>query len=63
MGLADVLQLDFDRDNNISHSMLVTATSSSGERYLTYHTTDTLNRSLTSLISAYPSAWYYAHRT
>jgi hypothetical protein len=62
MGLADVLQLDFDRDNNINHSMMVTAWSAD-EIYLTYHTTDTLNRSLSSIIAAYPSAWYYAHRT
>jgi hypothetical protein len=62
MALADVLQMDFERDNNINHTMIVTQTSGS-ERYLTYHTTDTLNRSLSSLISAYPSAWYYAHRT
>ena len=61
MGLADVLQLDFDRDNIIDHTMLVTVSGS--QKYLTYHTTDTLNRSLSSIIASYPSAWYYAHRT
>ena len=61
-GLADVLQIDFDRNNNINHTMIVTYVTSS-QRYLTYHTTDTLNRSLSSILSAYPSAWYYAHRT
>ncbi|WP_257458443.1 amidase domain-containing protein [Archangium lipolyticum] len=62
LALADVLQMDFERDNNINHTMIVTQTSGS-ERYLTYHSTDTLNRSLSSLIAAFPSAWYYAHRT
>jgi len=62
MGLADVLQMDFDRNNNINHTMIVTYVGSS-QRYLTYHTTDTLNRSLSSILSSYPSAWYYAHRT
>jgi hypothetical protein len=60
--LADVLQIDFDRDGNISHSMLVTLLSGS-EKYLTYHSTDTHNRSLTSILQQYPNAWYYAHRT
>lgn len=63
MGLADVLQLDFDRNGNIDHTMLVTAVGSNGERYLTYHTNNTLNRSLSSIINSYPSSWYYAHRT
>lgn len=62
MGLADVLQMDFDRNNNINHTMIVTSVGSS-QRYLTYHTTDHLNRSLSSILSSYPSAWYYAHRT
>ena len=60
---SDVLQLDFDRDGNISHSMIVTAVGSNGERYLTYHSNDHLNRPLTEILSAYPVAWYYAHRT
>lgn len=42
--------------------MMVTHVTSN-ELYLSYHTTDTLNRSLSSIIAAYPSAWYYAHRT
>lgn len=62
MGLADVLQMDFTGNGSIDHSMIVTTTSAS-ERYLSYHSTDTLNRSLTSIINANPSSWYYAHRT
>lgn len=63
MGLADVLQIDFDRDSNLNHTMIVTGVDARGERYLTYHTNDTLNRSLSSILAAYPAAWYYARRT
>lgn len=63
MQLADVLQFDWERDGNINHSMIVTIVGSSGERYLSGHTNNTLDRSLTSIIAQYPNAWYYAHRT
>jgi len=62
MGLADVLQLDFDRNGNKNHTMIVVSTTSS-QKYLNYHTNDTRHRTLSSIISQYPSAWYYAHRT
>lgn len=62
MGYADVLQIDFDRNGNINHTMIVTVLGSK-QRYLSYHTNETLNRSLSSILAAYPSAWYYAHRT
>lgn len=62
MLLADVLQMDFNRDGRIDHTMIVTVAGSS-DLYLTYHSTNTLNRSLRSIIAQYPSAWYYAHRT
>lgn len=57
---ADVMQMDFDRDNNINHSMIVTKVGA-GDIYLSYHTTDTLDRSLKSIIASYPTAWYYSH--
>lgn len=60
---ADVLQADFDRDNNIDHTMIVTYQSSGGEPYLTYHTTNTHNKRLSTMLAQYPSAWWYAHRT
>jgi hypothetical protein len=62
--LADVLQMDFDKNYNINHTMIVTHTSGT-EKYLTYHTSDTHNKSLTSILQAYPAAttWYYGHRT
>ncbi|MEO6503815.1 MAG: amidase domain-containing protein [Jatrophihabitantaceae bacterium] len=59
---ADVMQIDFDRNSNISHSMFVNRTSGS-EKYLTYHSTDTWDKSLTSILQQWPDAWYYAHRT
>lgn len=62
MLLADVLQMDFSRDGQIDHTMIVTVVGTS-DLYLTYHSTNTLNRSLRSLIAQYPNSWYYAHRT
>ncbi|MBP2471466.1 hypothetical protein JOF53_000338 [Crossiella equi] len=58
----DILQMDFDRDNNINHTMVVTA-SDTGNRYLTYHTNDTHNKRLSTIIAENPNAWYYSHRT
>ncbi|MDA5281213.1 amidase domain-containing protein [Streptomyces sp. Isolate_45] len=60
---ADVLQADWNRDNTIDHTMIVTAVGGNGERYLTYHSGSTHNRKLSSLVASYPSAWWYAHRT
>jgi len=60
--IADVLQMDFNRDGAKDHTMLVTVWNSS-QIYLTYHTIDTKNRSLSSILTQYPSAWYYADRT
>ena len=59
---ADVLQMDFSKDGTKDHTMLVTAWNSS-QIYLTYHSIDTKNRSLSSILTQYPSAWYYAYRT
>jgi hypothetical protein len=62
LAYADVLQADWNRDNTIDHTMIVTATGRN-ERYLTYHTSSTHNRKLSSLLAARPSAWWYVHRT
>ncbi len=59
---ADILQLDFLQDGSKDHTMIVTVWTPS-QTYLTYHTTNRLNRSLSSLLASYPSAWYYAYRT
>lgn len=67
MGVSDVLQVDFDANDNISHSMFVTRRDGTGamadELYLTYHSTDTLNKKFSSIFAANPDAWYHAHRT
>lgn len=63
MDVGDVLQLDFDRDGSKDHSMIVTSRSRQGVPYLTYHSTDTYNRSVASIVASYPSAAYYAYRT
>lgn len=48
----------------MNHAMIVTKRTTD-MIYLTYHTNDTLNRSLRSIIASYPGAnnWYYAYRT
>lgn len=57
--LGDILQMDFDRNGTIDHSMVVTYKSSTGVIYLSYHTTDTRNKSINTILSQYPSAAYY----
>jgi len=63
----DVLQIDFDRNNNINHSMFVTGRAGSeeyaSELYMTYHSDNIHDRPLSSVIASSPDAWYYAHRT
>jgi len=44
--LGDIVQFDFDHDGEIDHSSVVTKIDSSGERYVTYHTTDTKDKPL-----------------
>ncbi|MFE7312263.1 amidase domain-containing protein [Streptomyces sp. NPDC057555] len=63
MDVGDVLQLDFDRDGSKDHSMIVTKRSQQGMPYVTYHSTNTYNRSVASLVASYPYATYYAYRT
>lgn len=60
---SDIMQMDFDRNGNKNHSMVATARNSNGQIYFTYHTTNTKNRSLSSILNSYPNAWYYAYRT
>lgn len=60
--LGDILQMDFDRDGYIDHSMVVTYKDSYGTIYLSYHTTDTRNRSINSILQQYPNAAYYGWR-
>ncbi|GAA2581388.1 hypothetical protein GCM10010304_23990 [Streptomyces roseoviolaceus] len=60
--VGDVLQVDFDKDGSKDHTMIVTY-KSGGEPYVTYHSTNTLRRSVASLVASYPNAYYYAYRT
>ena len=62
MLLADVLQMDFTNNGSKDHTMIVTWVAF-GDRYLTYHTTDTYRRSLSSLKTSFPNARWYPHRT
>ncbi|MFB7506068.1 amidase domain-containing protein [Streptomyces broussonetiae] len=61
--LGDVIQMDFNRDGSKDHSMLVTYRDRYGVPYVTYHSTNTYNRSVASLVASYPNAYFYAYRT
>lgn len=63
MGKGDILQMDFDRDGKMDHSMVVSYVSSRYLPYLTYHTASTFRRTLTSIRASYPNAILYAWRT
>ena len=58
----DILQADLNRDGTIDHSMIVTKKDSSGIIYLTYHTSNTKDKSINSVRSSYPNALYYGWR-
>lgn len=62
MQVGDVLQMDFGRDGFIDHSMVVTGKDRNGVIYLSYHSNNTLNKSINSIVSAYPKAIYYGWR-
>ncbi|MFF3611572.1 amidase domain-containing protein [Streptomyces sp. NPDC002580] len=61
--VGDVLQVDFNKDGSKDHSMIVTSRSAQGVPYVSYHSTNTYNRSVASVIASYPNAAYYAYRT
>ncbi|MET8446283.1 amidase domain-containing protein [Streptomyces sp. NPDC005209] len=63
LDLGDVLQMDFNKDGSKDHSMIVTYRSSQGVPYVSYHSTNTYNRSVASLVASYPNAAFYAYRT
>ncbi|MGX4692449.1 amidase domain-containing protein [Streptomyces sp. JNUCC 63] len=63
MDIGDVLQTDFNRDGSKDHTMIVSYRSPQGVPYLSYHSTNTYNRSVASIIASYPTAYYYAYRT
>jgi len=55
----DILQMDFNQDSSMDHSMIVTTKDGSGEIYLTYHTTNTEDRPFSEIFASNPNAWYY----
>jgi hypothetical protein len=57
--VGEVLQVAFDGANK-SHSMIVTSKNAS-DIYLTYNSTNTLNRSFSSLVADYPRARWFPH--
>ncbi|MEU6554933.1 amidase domain-containing protein [Streptomyces sp. NPDC046915] len=63
LDIGDVLQMDFNKDGEKDHSMIVTYRSPQGVPYVTYHSTNTYNRSVQSLVASYPNAAFYAYRT
>jgi hypothetical protein len=68
MLVTDVMQIDFDRNNNLDHSMFVTgragyASEYADELYMTYHSSNTHDRPLSTIIATSADAWYYTHRT
>ncbi|MET7683467.1 amidase domain-containing protein [Streptomyces sp. NPDC005423] len=63
LDVGDVLQMDFNKDGSKDHTMIVTYRSPQGVPYVTYHSTNTYNRSVASIIASYPTAAYYAYRT
>ncbi|MGW7787962.1 amidase domain-containing protein [Streptomyces tricolor] len=63
MDLGDVLQMDFNRDGSKDHTMIVTYRDRRGVPYVSYHSTNTYNRSVASLVASYPTAAFYAYRT
>ena len=62
MTIADVLQYDRYKDGTMDHTMFVTKKTTT-EIYMTYHTSDHLDRPLSEILSAVSNAWWYAYRT
>lgn len=52
--LGDILQVDFEGDGVVDHTVIVSKEDSSGADYVSYHTTNTLDKPLSQFISACP---------
>lgn len=58
----DVLQMDFNADGDIDHTTIVTKKDSNGMIYLSYHTSNTLDKPFTTFQSQVSSSTrYYGH--
>ncbi|MET7278301.1 amidase domain-containing protein [Kribbella sp. NPDC005582] len=62
LGNGDVLLVDNDKNHNMNHAMIVTKKTSSMV-YLTYHTNETHNNPLITVLRSDTDAWWYAART
>jgi hypothetical protein len=69
MKVGDILQVDWNDaagrdtpDGHIDHTMVVTAKSSTGEIFLTYHSNSVLNKPITELLRLKPRARWYGWR-
>lgn len=62
MSKTDVLQYDGDRNGTMDHTMIVTKKTTT-EIYMTYHTSDHLDRPLSEIIAGHSGAWWYSYRT
>lgn len=64
MGDGDVLQADWQANGQeIDLAMMMTWYYDGIGPALSYHSNDTINRSLQSLLVANPNAWWWLHRT
>jgi len=63
LALGDILQIDFQNDGHMDHSMVVTSKDSRGKIYLTYHTSNYKNREFgeidSSVKKSYPKVKYW----
>ena len=58
----DILQVDFDKDGQIDHSTVITRKDSNRTIYVTYHSTDTKDKSIWDFHSTAGNPNYYAWR-
>jgi hypothetical protein len=58
--VGDIVQADWNNDGKFDHTMIVTSkgTGPYGELYLTYHSGDTVDRNLGSIMAQYPTTTF-----
>ena len=59
LGIGDAIQMDFDRDGGVDHSMVVTMIDSLGNRYISQHTINRTNHPFSSTLRDHPNAQYH----
>ncbi len=55
--VGDIVQIDYTKDGSWDHSMIVTAISVN-DMYMTYHTSNTKDKSLNQIMAEYPNAGF-----